>query len=476
MTVLLNRPVMGTQTPRLSLVPEYHSNAFEEAVDLCAAYGLILDEWQTLVLRAWLGEDEEGLWVSPSNGLSVPRQNGKGGALEARELFGAVILGERILHTAHLLKTSKDHFGRMLVHVDNNDELSRLVSKVVRTNGEEAIVFKNGAAIKFVARSKNSGRGFSADLLVCDEAQDMSDDDFAALQPVLFSVKNPQTILTGTPPIPTIDGTVWNRFRDIGIAGENERFSWLEWSAKRDDDFADPQVWAKANPALGFRGEVLTVAGEFATMDAETFARERLGIWAGLGSNSVIDMTLWGDLVSDIDPTDPVAFAIDVSPDRDMASIGVAGYLGEVVHVQVIENRAGTGWVVPALKKLKEKYAPVAIVVDSGSPAAALIPDLQAAHIRFMQTNATDMAQACGAFFDRVQNERLLHANQPALNDALVSAGKRPVRDAWAWSRKTNADITPLVAVTLAAHGLTTKRKPRGSTAQSGQANRVRLL
>lgn len=476
MTVL-QEAVYGNQIPRLSLVPKYASNAVEEAVDLCEAYGLILDEWQITVLTAWLAEDALGFWAAPINGLSCPRQNGKGAVLEARELYGAVILGERILHTAHLLKTSKDHFKRMLVYVDNNAELAKMVSKIIRTNGEEAIEFKNGGVIKFVARSKNSGRGFTADLLVCDESQDMSDDDYAALQPTLFSVKNPQTILTGTPPIPSVDGTVWGRYRDIGLKAEATTVSWLEWSADKDDDFSDPKVWANANPALGYRGEISTIRNEYIAMDEETFCRERLGMWHAGGGAGLFDMETWGLLASDIDPTDPVAFAIDVSPERDMASIGVAGYLGEAIHVQIIDKRQGTGWVVQRMKELKEKWGPVAIVVDQGSPAASLIPDLTAARIRVTQTNATDMAQACGDFYDRVQNERILHANQPVLNEAVAVATKRPIRDAFAWNRKNpNADITPLVAVTLASFGLRQKRKPRTENKAAATPNRVRLL
>ncbi|MDN4162949.1 terminase large subunit domain-containing protein [Nocardioides abyssi] len=457
------KPVMGNQTPRLAYLPKYHSNAYEEAVDLCAAYGLHLDDWQATVLKAWLGEDAAGLWVSPINGLSVPRQNGKGAVLEARELFGAVILGERILHTAHLLKTSKDHFARMLKHVDPqvNPELAKLVKRISRVNGEEAIEFTNGGVIKFVARSKNSGRGFTADLLVCDEAQDMSDDDYAALQPTLYSVKNPQTILTGTPPIPSVDGTVFARYRDVALKGEADRFSWLEWSAETGDDYSDPTTWAKANPSLGIRGEVSTVHNEFLGMDDETFARERLGMWAGIGANSMFDMEHWDTLKSNVDPTDPVAFAIDVSPDLTIASIGMAGYVGDKVSYQVVANRKGTGWIVEALRKLQADWNPVAIVIDSYGPGASLLPDLRAARIRVVEVSSSQVVQSCMSFYNSVVNVRMMHADQPVLNAAIAGASKRPVGQGWAWNRKNpNTDITPLVAVTLAGHGLTSKRKP----------------
>lgn len=42
------------------------------------------------------------------------------------------------------------------------------------------------------------------------------------------------------------------------------------------------------------------------------------------------------------------------------------------------------------------------------------------------------------------------------MTDAVTSATKRRVGEAWAWARRGNADISPLIAVTLARWGLIT--------------------
>jgi hypothetical protein len=48
--------------------------------------------------------------------------------------------------------------------------------------------------------------------------------------------------------------------------------------------------------------------------------------------------------------------------------------------------------------------------------------------------------------------------NQPELNVALAGALRRDVGDRWLWARKgVQVDISPLVAVTLAAYGLAVK-------------------
>lgn len=467
-------PITGIQNPRLALIPNHYDNAYEEAVDLVTAYGAEPDEWQSIATKAMLGELENGRWAGTQVGLSIPRQNGKNFCLEVRELYGTVILGERILHTAHEVKTALMHFRRMLEYFEHPD-LKPHVKKISNTNGSEGIWLKNGGCILFAARSKSSGRGFSVDVLVCDEAQELDDEKFAALLPTIAAAPNPQTILAGTPPGPTTNGEVFARLRDTAVENKSERLVWLEWSADRHVDLLSDEAVAQANPALGTRLSLEKISDERNAMDDETFARERLGMWTGLAANTVFDMEQWDELRSEIGPTDPVAFAIDVSPDLGLASIAVAGYLGNATHVEIVDNRKGTGWIVQRIKELQERWKPVAIVVDQGSPAGSLIKELEAARIRVTQVGTSEVVQACGAFYNDVKNDRLLHANQPVLNAAVQGATKRPVRDSFAWNRKNpNTDITPLVAATLACHGLKSKRRPKGE--REAASKKVRLL
>lgn len=99
----------GSQEPRIKVEPQRTSTDGTDAAVLMAEYGYQLDEWQELVLDCWLGRDEAGRYNVTSAGLSLPRQNGKNVCLEAREFFGLVVNGEKILHTAHQVRTSKNH-------------------------------------------------------------------------------------------------------------------------------------------------------------------------------------------------------------------------------------------------------------------------------------------------------------------------------------------------------------------------------
>lgn len=95
---------IGSQEPRIRIVPEYESTYGADAAALAEAYASPLFEWQVDVLDAWLARDGDGRPVAITCGLSVPRQNGKNYCIEIFELFCASVLGWHILHTAHEVK------------------------------------------------------------------------------------------------------------------------------------------------------------------------------------------------------------------------------------------------------------------------------------------------------------------------------------------------------------------------------------
>lgn len=84
-----------------------------EACALAAGYDMKPDKWQRIVLEGWLATDSKLQWAASDCGCAVPRQNGKNAILEFTELYLAAILGMKILHTAHEVKTCRKHFLRM---------------------------------------------------------------------------------------------------------------------------------------------------------------------------------------------------------------------------------------------------------------------------------------------------------------------------------------------------------------------------
>jgi hypothetical protein len=461
MTSTLAAPLVGLQRPRVERVPPFVSSAGEEAVDFCSAFGLVLDPWQCHVLTQSMGERADGRWASFEVCALVPRQNGKGALLEARELAGLFLFGEQlILHSAHEFKTAQEAFRRVLFHVENTDYLRKRVKRVRTSHGEEGIELTTGARLRFVARSTGSGRGFSGDTVILDEAYNLASEGMSALLPTLSARPNPQIWYTSSAGMDTSDQL--RRVRERGLSGEKAaRLAYFEWSTAADADLDDPQAWAQANPALGIRITEEFVESERAAMDDTGFARERLGIWFDPSAQMVIDGRRWFELA---DPEskieDPVVFAVDANPEQTAAAIAAAGRRGDGLgHVEVVDARPGTGWLKRRILELHERHKPRAWVIDPGSAAGALLSsdasELAAHGIVFSEVTGREFAQSCGALYEAVvERAAFRHLNQDVLNTALVAAKRGPRGDAWIWHRrKSTSDISPLVAVTLAWHG-----------------------
>jgi len=449
---------LGVQPPRVANHPPYTSSSGSEATELAASAGLVLDPWQAYCLDVMLGERPDGKWAAFEAGMLVARQNGKGGVLEARELAGLFLFGDRlILHSAHEFKTAAEAFLRVKALVDGTPELSRRVARMRTSHGEEGIELVGGARLRFVARSRSSGRGFSGDTVILDEAQELPRAAMGALLPTLSARPNPQVIYTGTVPGPGNDSAHWASVRDRGRSGADPSLAWLEWSPVEDlDDLDDRDAWRAANPALGYRITTETIERERNALDDDAFARERLSLWSTRHHLTVVAMAEWAALA---DPRsvveDPVAFAIDVTPDRSSASVAIAGRRSDGRHhVEVVDNSRGTGWVIERVAGLVQRWSPVAVVLDASGPAGSLIAGLTDVGVEPVVVSGREMAQACGAFYDAVANGSVRHVDQAPLNSALGAARKRSLGDAWAWHRKDpTVDISPLVAVTLALFG-----------------------
>lgn len=472
----------GSQLPRIESYPLFATSAGDDAIDLAAIAGLVLDPWQEYVLRCSLGEKPNGKWSSFRCALVVPRQNGKNALLEARELAGLFLFGEkRIIHTAHEVKTAREAMMSLMNRMKASDDLMEMVAGFegdfdkdfsgMKTGNDPSITLKNGNKLSYAARSKGSGRGFTGDLIILDEAYALRADEMAAMVPTMAArsmVGNPQLWFTSSAGMPESD--LLNAIRQEGIARSSDRLAYFEWSAEDDADINDVDAWYMANPGLGIRISEQYVMDELETMlsdpteGKEKFNRERLGIWAKLGGESVFPAGVWSSLADeDSRPGNQIVFAVDVSPSRDSASIALLSYRDdELIHGEIIENRVGTSWVGSRLGELVERWKPVAVVAIAGSAAESLIPTWKREGVRVKLIKFVDYVQACGVFFDWVSQGKFRHLGDDLLTVAIDGAKQSWRSDgaSWYWSRKnSDVDITPLVALTVAVAGLEKKSR-----------------
>jgi hypothetical protein len=435
-----------------------------DVIEFAASVGLPLDEHQELVLEGALGVRADGKWAAFEVIDIEPRQNGKGDTKIARQLAGLFLFRERLqTHTAHRFDTCLEHFHRVREIVEGDRSLLRKVKRISDTNGKEMIQLLpqwGGCRLQFKARSKGSGRGFSGDTVYLDELLWLL--SLGQLLPTMSARPNPQLWGTSSAPEPRAESDILRRYIRRGRAGDEPRMAYFEWSADGDVSLDDRGAWHDANPALGVRISEEFVENERKAMTDEEFARERLGIfpdpdaeaasWVEIGEH---DWSRCG--VRRLEPVDPVAMAIDCTPDRSASAIG-ASWRCEVKDVerralQCVDSRPGDGWVVERAVELQSRWGPKGWVIDPATPARALVPDLEAAGLNVVLANTGDHAAACALVLSAVESHTAAHEGQPELDAAAAGARKRKNRDGFLWDRQAGVNIAPLVCVSLAAWG-----------------------
>lgn len=495
---LAERPVLlGDQRPRVSSVPPYVSSSGLEAIENAELAGLFLDDWQAYELTEALGEADDGRWASMEVADVVGRQNGKGGLIEARELAGLFLFGEELLiHSAHEFSTSFEAFLRMEMLIDNCREFKRRVARVNRTPAYLGFTLNTrgkrhgrpGAyqRLQYRTRTGSGARGFTADLVILDEAMMLTEAMMGSLAPTLSTIPNPQIWYMGSAvdeEAPKQDGVPFARVRERGLAGGDPSLAYFEHSVdpdlyyadlelyrngQRDHPARDPWRWAQANPALGVRITAEHIEKEQrGLMDERRFATERLGVghWPATTPDDgwVIPRRVWlacADAGSGVDGVG--MFALDMTPDRDRSSIAVAGRRSDGKwHGEVVENQAGTDWIVAAVAALQRAHPKAQFFMDPHGPAATLIEVLRRDRVNIVLLKADEYVQACGGFYDLVMlGDFRTTDSQPELDAALGAAVKRDAGDSWKWARKSLTDISPLVAVTLAVWGAQRQKQP----------------
>lgn len=467
----------GAQEPRYRVEPARAYSDGGAAAMLMAAYASELDPWQRLVVDCWLGRDAAGAYTVTSAGLAVPRQNGKNVCLEAREFFGMTIRGERVLHTAHQVKTSKKSFRRLeRIFTDRrHPEIRNLVSDIRYTNGEEAIELTNGARIEYSARSRQAARGFDGiSLVIYDEAQELTDAQIEALMATLAAsaTDSRQIIYTGTPPYPGSPGTVFRRMRTACIEGADAHDAWHEWSVAgegvADIKLDDRALWYQTNPAMGTRLSEDFTAAELRTMSADGFARERLGWWSPVlttATDYAIAAEAWDACASPLPkPEGKTAYGVKFTPDgSEVALCGAVIPPTGAARVSLIEHRPtghGTQWLADWLNARASKAS--VVVIDGRNGADVLADKISGtwrAKDSVKRPSAREVVAAASTLVTAI-NERTVtwYDKQPALRESAVNAVKRSLAGGWAFGGDNSA---PVEAAALALWGAqTSKRDP----------------
>lgn len=456
--------------------------------------GLELDPWQQLCCHEATKERPDGRWSSFEVGLCVARQNGKGSFLEALELAGIILFGERlIIHSAHEFKTAVNAMDRLVTLLKG----SGLKFNAKKSHGAESIEILDGpnpgAKVMFQTRTKGSGLGLTADRIILDEAMMITPESYQALMPTLSSTPNPQIILTGSavdqrihPHCETF-GSLRHRAMEIWKSGaKNPGICYLEWSGPDDLDpreFGERRYWAMSNPGLGYRQTEEKISNEYQAFKSNlrAFGVQRLSIgdWPAFGdARSEIPRDRWERLV-DLEPvfTGKPVVTLYRAPEGGEWTIAAAWRTSEYdkesettidrIHLEVGyvgEDPADT--VVGYFLDTVANWDTQAVIVGRGA-ASDVLPELRAAGVEPVVPNLGEEAQGCGGLLNDIFAQGLpliSHGNHSGLNNATANAIKRDLPSGgFVWDDEVDrAAYSQLMAVTLARWGVIAHGEPVG--------------
>lgn len=482
------RPSPAEPEPRLRLAQPYGETLGDAVAESARLMGYDLLPWQRRQVRDWAAVRPDGTWVHSRCGSSVPRQAGKSvdGIVWAATL--AALMGYKVLWTDHnysttceMLERFRDIFGaRRDDPARGVPSLNRLVTATNSKTAQEWFKFRGGGVLAFSTRTKSAALGFSFDVVVYDEAQELTGAQVQAIMPTTTSgaKHNPQTLYLGTP---TRAGSVAEVFQDIraqaweGGAAASD-VCWLEYGVEEIGNVTDESRWYGANPSLGRHADVRAIRAACRTMRPLEFAQEYLGYWLPKVADAVLTRDEWAAcLVGASDaPREGgrVAYGVKFSADGATVALAAARALESgATHVELLRcepTSSGVAWLAEWLAPRADRACCVA--VDGLSGAGNLCERLGSMRVPrayVVRPRAADAIDAASMTLDAVRQRQLTHIEGPALDLSATTSTRRPIgkNGGWGWGGQ---DPTPIEAASLALWAARTNRRNPGRKGRAG--------
>ena len=444
---------VGNQIPTQSFILTYETSYGDEAVQLYNLSGNVCQEWQALMLNDIMATNEDGLWTHTKFGYSVPRRNGKTEILTQRELWG-LFNGEHILHTAHLTDTAHIAWERLKIRLE---EIGVKPVSTYKAYGKERIEMSSGAVIDFRTRTSSGALGSGYDLLVIDEAQEYTKAQQTALNYVVSSSKNPQTLMCGTPPTAVSSGDVFRDYRDKTLMGDTINGGWAEWSVDHKTDVHDVDSWYQTSPSLGTILTERIVQDEINGDDID-FNIQRLGLWIKYNQQSAISAPDWDALRVETLPKLRGSLFAGVKFGRDGQNVCLSIAVktdDDRIFVEAIDckdQREGDDWIINFLKKCNVK----AVLVDGASGLDTFLRECKEQKLKGVSAaTLKEVIQSSSDFEIGIANKQFCHGGQPGLRQSVTNCQHRAIGSGGGYGYKTLDDaieVALIESVVLAAH------------------------
>jgi hypothetical protein len=402
---------------------------------MAAELGTPLMAWQQFVADVGLEVDSDtGRLAYKEVIVSVMRQNGKTTLVLAAECARCLLWGgeQRVAYTAQTGKDARTKFKDDHLPLIDRSAVRALVNRPYLSDGNTALLWKNGSRISVLDNTPSAGHGRTLDLAIIDEAfADQDNQREQALLPTMATRVNPQIWNVST--AGTQASSYLLRKVEIGRAavnsGSTEGIAYFEWSIPEDEDVDDPAVWAYRMPAFG-----VTIFEDYIRHARQTMTdgdyRRAIGNQWTETDERVIPAEWWRAVCThDVRTSDPL-FAIDARADHSSACVVKADAQG---NVELVAVRQGVDWLRTAIPEHVGKS--VRLVVDGHGPVAHIADDLEREGQMVLRLDSLGVRKACGRFYDAVADRKIQIRTDGRLDQAVAAAARKATADLWAWHR-----------------------------------------
>jgi hypothetical protein len=467
--------------------------------------GVELLPWQRwLVIHAFEIEGEfGGTWRFRFRTVLVlvARQNGKTLLSKVIAAFFLWVLGVAlVIGTSTNLEAAEEVWESVVELAEDVPDLKSEVQRVYRSAGNKTLSLVGNRKYRVTTSNRKGARGKSGDLILLDELREhqtwdawdaVSNTTVARPNALIWCMSNAGDgssvvlrYLRAQAHKALGDPDGWAA--SYGDVETDDTLAIFEWSAEPDASTTDRHAWAQANPSLGYGFMTERALLSQSSKPRNSFLTENLCQWVTLTVKPPFPNGSWEagiDKGSRIAPDSPLVYGLDVSADRQHASMAVCGLRSDGrYHVELIAYRGGLKWVLDGVQRLAENSPHHAVRIAAqakGAPVSSLLDLIEAVDgVEVVPCQGRDVAGWCGRFWDAVNASNpdedarsdslpVAHIAQPALDLAANVAVTRPMGDgAWAWDRgKSTEDISPLVAVTMAYGAATDAKQPEAPSA-----------
>lgn len=449
--------------------------------------GLTLYPWQKWLLVHMLELIDDRTLRFRTVVVLIARQNGKSTLSQVLALWFMIVWGwPLVMGTAQDLETAEEVWQGAVDLVEEDDELSTLLKRVVKVNGKKALELNNNTRYKVKAANRKAGRGFTGNLIMLDELREHQNWDawgaitkttMAQLEALVLALSNAGDVtsvvlrylrqmahaaigdpdginkdITATGPTELDIEAMEDFDEDLDDVDEleqdEETLGLFEWSSTPGCSKWDRDEWAHANPSLNWNEAFTerTIASACKTDPEWVFRTEVLcqwpegtldgpfppGAWEA-GTNKPVTQPDGTQAAAEEDKiVGPVMVGLAQSYDRDHVVVAFSGHRADgVAQVEIVAVRRKSDWVKDWLMEPKRRHRIQGVAGQTkGAPISPLMVELTEAFadpdedfdIPVVDWQGSDLTAGWAGVLDAVRDTSVRHHPQPILDVAASTA------------------------------------------------------